>query len=116
MNLKKKLKKKLKISSVEIIDNNNDIFNPTAISINVDILLYNMKFTIEYHILDSNDISLKPQKSSIEYQTIQSICTMHNIQFNLILNTIKERTKIQEVWNIYIKEKYPSKYKKYKLN
>jgi hypothetical protein len=118
MNPKKKPKKlkKLRILNVEIIDHNKKIFNPTAISISIEILLYSMIFTIEYHIHDSNGISLKPQKSSVEYQTIQSICTMHNIQFNYLLDTIKEQTKAQEEWNQYVKENYPSKYKKYKLN
>lgn len=101
------LKKKLKIIDIDVIDLNvfNDSFK--TISVNVEVLLYKMKFTIEYYMPHSNNTLLKPRKSSVEYPMIKSICTKHNIDFNFLLDTIKEQSKAQEIWNEYIEENYP---------
>lgn len=99
------LKKKLSIISIDIIDYNNHTGSCSFdnISIIVDIILYRMRFTIEYKMSGSQ---LKHLESSLEYPLINSICIKHKIDFKSLMETIRVNSNAKVIWDNYIKNNY----------
>lgn len=102
------LLKTLSIISSDIYDNNNHKENCSldAIVVSVEILFHKLRFTIEYKANDINNIQLKHKQSSVEYPLINSICVRYNIKFDILLETIKKKSKAQTIFDDYLMDHY----------
>jgi len=106
-------KNKLSVISAEIHDSNinNESCSLNKIFVSVEILFHKLRFTIEYKANDINNIQLKHKQSSVEYPLINSICVRYNIKFDILMETIKKKSKAQPIFDEYLIDHYTLKEK-----